>query len=328
MSKADARKRELLKPPVVKPVLTVLVMIACMFFVGDPGKNYYQWCTEHSLTAQKFFMSMEKNDIVSILNMSFQATIAQLGPFAFVLNAGFWWIFASVVEKKLLSWRYPVFLLAGVLGSWIILAYGVGFVEQSQRFIGPYLFMFYVLGAYLVFKPKKPFKPQEWKPVTFRLFTGDEEHGIKKSLKLPFVSPWIYISFFIAYVTMLHFLFSMSKSQLVSTVHVGLVADVQKAFVGTISAGTLQLLRPVPAAEACLLGLFSAYILMNIVFKSKLRRHAGDMQLQAVLQYKELRALDMNHKQAVEGTAKLIGVPLDIAKDWIAKGVQTPPSDN
>jgi len=85
--------------------------------------------------------------------------------------------------------------------------------------------------------------------------------------------------------------------------------------------------RPIPAVEAMLFGIFSSYILQNIVFKQRMRREAGDLQVQAVLQYKELRALDMNHKQAVEGTAKLLGVPLDIVKDWIAKGLQTPPSD-
>ena len=328
MTHTDEQKRELLKPPVVKPVITFLVIGVCLFLVGDPTRgNYYQWCLEHSITAQKFFAALQKNDMASIFTMTFLTTAAQLGPIAFVINTGFWWVFGSVVERNLLSWRYPVFLLIGMLGCWTILAYGVSYAETSQRFIGPYMFMCYFLGAYLIFKPKKPFKPAEWKPLPWKLFTGDAEHGIKKSLKLPFVSPWIYISLFVIYVALLHFFFSMSSRELVDQTHLGFVSSIQRIFVGMLPAGSMQLIRPIPAAESLLLGVFSAYIVMNIVLKPKLRRDAGDLQLQAILQYKELRALDMNHAQAVEGTAKLIGVPADIARDWIAKGLQTPPRD-
>lgn len=306
-----------------------MLILVCMAFVGDPTKGwaYNQWCAEHSVTAQKFFSALEKNDILAILNMTFQATAAQLGPFGFVFDTMFWWIFASVVEKKLLSWRFPAFLLIGMVGSWTILVYEVGFLAPSQRFISPIMFLCYVMGAFLIFKPRKPFKPAEWKPLPWKVFKGDE-HTQEKKLKVPWVSPWVYIGLFVAYAAAIHFLATMSSKELIDITHVGLVGNIRQWIMGSISPGTIQVVRPIPGVEAMLLGVFSAYILQNIVFKSKLRREAGDMQVQAILQYKELRALDMNHKQAVEGTSKLIGVPLDIVKDWIAKGLQTPPSDS
>jgi len=327
MSQAAARKRELLKPPEVKPVLTLMLMLACLFFVGDPGKGwaYSLWCSDHSFMAQKFFSSIDKHDIVGILSMTFQATAAQLSPLAFIFDAGLWWIFSNVVEKKLVAWRYPLFVFIGMLGNWAILAYGIGYVEPSQRFIGPYMFMFYVLGAYLIFKPKKPFKPAQWKSVPWKLFKGDADHGVVKALRMPFVNPWIYVSIFLVYTAMIYFFLSLSNHDLVNMTHVGFVGLIQRSFVGTIQAGSMQILRPIQAVESCLLGVFTGYILVNIVVKSKMKRDAGDLQVQAILQYKELRALDMNHKQAVEGTAKLIGVPLDITRDWIAKGLQMPP---
>lgn len=327
MSLSAARKKQLLKPPEIKPVLTLLSIFICMFVVGDPGKGwaYHQWCSEHSITAQKFFSLMEKNDFVAIVLMCFQATAAQLGPFAFALNSMFWWIFGTVVEKKLVSWRYPVFLLIGLVGSWALLVYEVGPFAPSQRFISPIIFLMYVLGAYLVFKPKKPFKPQEWKPPSWKVFQNED--AAERRLRVPYVSPWIYVGLFLAYALLLQSLASMSAKDVIDATHIQLAGQIRSLIMGTVTAGSILILRPIPAVYAALLGVLSAYILQSIVFKAKFRRDAGDLQMQAVLQYKELRALDMNHKQAVEGTAKLIGVPLDIARDWISKGLQSPGKD-
>lgn len=329
MSLSVARKRKLLEPPEVKPVLTTLLLFLSICFVGDPSKGYAftQWCAEHSVTAQKFFSLLEKNDMVALLNMCFQASIAQMGPFSFLFDAMFWWIFGTVVEKKLVSWRYPVFLCLGLVGCWALLVYEAApNFAASQRFLSPIMFMMYLLGAYLVFKPKKPFKPAEWKPPPWKVFKTDENAGEKK-LKVPFVSPWIYVGLFLAWAAFLQYLTSASVKDIIDVTHLPISGKVRTLIAGTISPGSFQVLRPIPAVYSILLGVLSAYILQSIVFKAKFRRDAGDLQLQAVLQYKELRALDMNHKQAVEGTARLIGVPLDIAKDWISKGLQAPPKD-
>ncbi|MBX9686329.1 MAG: hypothetical protein K2X27_06475 [Candidatus Obscuribacterales bacterium] len=308
-------------------MLTIVLILTCIFVAGDPSKGwgYNQWCAEHAVTASKFFSALEKNNFNAILSMTFLASSAQLGPIAFVFNSLFWWLFGNIVEKKLVAWRYPLFLLIGMVGSWALLVYDIG-VPPSQRYIGPTMMTMYLLGAFLIFKPKKPFKPAEWKPPAWKIFKGDDPS--ERKMKVPWVSPWIYVGFFAAYTAALHFLTSMSAKDLVDLTHLGFVGTVRNMVSGTITAGTIQVMRPIPAVEAMLLGLLSGYILVNIVFKTKLRRDAGDLQIQAVLQYKELRALDMNHKQAVEGTSKLIGVPLDIVKDWISKGLQTPPKDD
>ncbi len=319
------RKRELLKPPDIKPVLTGLILLSTIFFVGDPGKGfaYDRWVFDHAMTAQKFFTALEKTDIMGLLGGTVNATLSQLGPMSFALNAGFLWILGSLCEKTLISWRYPVFVFLGILGSWAILCYGE-FATPTQRFIGPSMFFFYLLGGFLVFKPKKPFKPAEWKKLPWKVYDEDNEHDTEKKrmLRLPWVSPWVYISIFLVYQALLYLITSMGSTELVNFTHIGLMSNLRRLFLGTVLGDTVLVFRPLAAIQACLLGVFTSYILINIVFKSKMRREASDMQMQAVLQYKELRALDMNHKQAVEGTSKLIGVPLDVCKDWIAKGLQ------
>ncbi|MBX9725110.1 MAG: hypothetical protein K2X81_27145, partial [Candidatus Obscuribacterales bacterium] len=261
----------------------------------------------------------EKNDYTNLLKMTFFTSMAQLGALSFALNMGFMWIFGSVVEKKLISWRYPLFLLIGMVGCWALLAYEA--ISPSQKYIGPTMMFMYILGGYLVFKPKKPFKPQEWKPLPWKVFKDDTK------VKVPWVSPWVYISIFGAYTAMVYFMASMGRQELVELTHLGFVGNIRQMFMGTLPGGAYAIMRPVPAVETMLLGVFVSYILVNIVFKSKMRRQAGDLQVQAVLQYKELRALDMNHKQAVEGTAKLLSVPLDVVKDWIAVGLQPQKDD-
>lgn len=325
MTTSAQRKRELLKPPEIKPVLTLLIMAMTMFFVGDPSKGfaYDKWVHEHAMTTQKFFTALEKSDISGLFMSTFQATLSQLGPWSFVLNLAFIWLLGSLVERKLISWRFPVFVLIGMIGSWAVLCYFGEAYSPTQRFIGPSLFLFYLLGGFFIFKPKKPFKPAEWKKAPWKVYDEDKEDTEKKRmLRIPWVSPWIYICIFLAYQGLLFLITSMSKQELINFTHIGFIGNIRQAFLGSILGDSVQVFRPLAAVWSTLLGVVTSYILVNIVFKSKLMREAGDMQMQAVLQYKELRALDMNHKQAVEGTAKLIGVPLDVVKDWIAKGLQ------
>lgn len=346
-----------------------MLMALCMFTTGDPNKNYYAFCVDHSITAQKFMRAVQANDTGMLLSsapqqsaphtgrgrggstpaptlppapsnpfasiplgalfyVTFLATTAQLGPVNLLLNAMFWWLFGHTVEKKLMGWRFPAWILIGMLGSWALLSYEAEITAPTQRFIGPIMFFFYVLGGYLVYRPKKPFKPAEWKPLPWKLFKGDEDAGIQKKLRVPFVSPWLYVGLFAAYVALMHFMTTLGAIELNDLLHTNLAARLRSAIMGNLSGGLLQVMRPVPAIQSIILGGASAYVLSMIVFKSKVRREAGDLQVQAILQYKELRALDMNHKQAVEGTAKLLGVPLDICKDWISKGLQTPPPED
>lgn len=366
MTQAAARKRELLKPPEIKPVWTIMLMVLCMFTVGDPNKNYYAFCVDHSITAQKFMRAVQSNDYGTVMStpapaqdssstkgkpaatpapapaanpfasipfgavlfVCFLATTAQLGPIAFLLNCLFWWLLGHTVERKLMGWRFPAWILTGMLGSWALLAYEAEITAPTQRFIGPIMFLFYVLGGYILYRPKKPFKPAEWKPLPWKLFKDDEEGGLVKKMKVPFVSPWIYVGLFLGYVALMHFMTTLGALEFNDLLHTPLAAKLRTPIMGNLSGGLLQVMRPVPAIQAIILGAASAYVYSMIVFRTKVRREAGDTQVQAILQYKELRALDMTHKQAVEGTAKLLGVPLDIVKDWISKGLQTPPPED
>lgn len=361
------RKIDLLKPPETKPVWTLLVILIFFFNVGDTGRSmvFNIWCSERSITAQKFFQALQtnersssissgtpfrpsskggksaapvpvqKNDLPdfirsipfsALLAVCFSATSAQLGPFTLIFNCLYWWIFAVPLEKRLLSWRFPVFLLTGLLGSWALLFNEASTHAPSQNFIGPIMFLCYVMGGYIVFRPRKPFKPADWKPAPWKVFKGDDVSKERK-VKAPYVSPWVYIFMFFGWIAIEFVFASFSGNDLRKMSNLSFLGDARNLFMSTVPPGYLQVIHPVPALESAVFGAISSYALSKAVLRYGSRRRSDELQLQAVLQYKHLRALDMNHRQAVEGAAKLLSVPVDIANDWISKGLQVAPPE-
>lgn len=314
MSRLNNRKKELLKPPEIKPVWTYLIIGLSIFTTGE---TKYQWLQQHTLIPQKFFAAFQKNDLMAMLTMSYNSSFAELGAWSFICNVFFFWLFGSTVEKRLTEWRYPLFVVIGMLFGSAILCYD-SVLTPSQPFIGPTMLLTFLMGGYLAHRPRKPFKPAEWKPLPWKIFKEDKEQS---KLVLPWVPPGVYVCLFIAYTLGLHLLITLTPQKIVEATHIGFLGTLHRTIMGDLAPDSFAIGRLIPALETLAAGYFAGLILPSIVFKHKPKRDAGDLQIQTFLQYKELRALDMNHRQAVEGSAKLIGVPEEIAKDWIKQGL-------
>lgn len=319
------RGRELLKPPVVKPVLTVVLMLICMF--NTSAKGDFNWFLQHNVAADKVMLGLSGGiaAIPAIITMSTMAFTAQMTLWAMPINILYIWLFGSQVERKLISWRYPLFVLLALVLPALIVAFScpVGSALYTQKIFGPTLMTCFLLGGYLVFKPKKPFKPQEWKTPKWQIFAKQQAAGSAKMVKVPFVNPNIYFMGFTVWSLLQMYMMSTSRQDVVSKTGQLWVGNVYAALTGgSVNTNSFQVLQPIAAIGSILAGALMAYVLVNVTANKTYKRSASDLQVQAVLQYKELRALDMTHVQAVEGTSKLIGVPADICRDWINKGLQ------
>ncbi|MBY0359212.1 MAG: rhomboid family intramembrane serine protease [Candidatus Obscuribacterales bacterium] len=317
MTIAHRRKRELLKPPEHAPVVTYLLMALAAFNTGEPS---YQWVQEHAITAQKLFSAFQAGDLAKLFFMTYNATFAQLGVWSLLLNLFFFWIFGVTVEKRLVSWRYPLFILIGMFLTWALVSYDSTW-SPTKLYLGPTMLLVYMMGGYIAFKPKKPFKPAEWKSPPWKVFKEDEESEHNR-VKVPWVSPWLYIILFVLYTFAMHLVLSQTSQKFVEITHVGFSTILHRGLVGGLGSDTVSMVRLMPALEALAVGYFVAQILIYMVFQRKVKRDASDLQVQTFLQYRELRALDMTHLQAIEGASRLVGVPEDIAREWIDQGLQ------
>lgn len=306
------QKKEDLAPPPPKPILSLLMVILSPLGLSD-GKG--GWLATHAFTARHFQQLVDNHD-PNIVGYLLGTTFGQLSPWLFVVNAFFLWTFGSLIEQKLISWRYPAFLTLGMIGCYGLLA--LDSVDNPDRlFIGPTMFLFYMLGGYLAFLPKKPFKPADWVKPGWRIFREDAPPQIFERY---WVSPWVFIIAFAVYSLLLQFGLSKSDTQINQITKQPVAAQVHRLVMGPIFRPAYAF-AVIPAVETVLLGAFSAFLFSSMITRPTVKRPGGKLQLKVIQHYRELRTLDMTHEQAVEGAAKFTAVPIEIARDWIAKGV-------
>ncbi len=299
--------------PLPKPVLTLLMVCLMPLGLSD---GHINWAALHAFTARHFHELLAANDYQGLFSYLAGATFGELTPWIFVLNIFFVWTFGSLVEQKLRTWRYPLFLLIGFIGSWYLVAMQAGF-NAGKMYIGPSMFLFYLLGGYLAFLPKKPFKPSDWVKPAWKIFREDSPPPIFEQY---WVSPWMFIILFAIYSLALQYSLSVTKDQLVNLTKIALAGQVHLFFIGRMDTANAAF-APLPALETIMLGAAVAYALVHMVSSATVKRPGGELQLQVLQHYRELRALDMTHEQACEGAAKFTAVPVEIARDWITKGV-------
>ncbi len=313
MSTTGSQKKEDLAPPPPKPILSLLMVCASPLGLSD-GKGG-SWIASHGFTARHFQELIDKQD-PNVVGYLMGTTFAQLSPWLFVINAFFMWTFGSLIEQKLIGWRYPAFLTLGLFGTYGLVA--LDCVDNPDKmFIGPTMFLLYMLGGYLAFLPKKPFKPADWVKPGWRIFREDAPPQIFERY---WVSPWVFIIAFAVYSLLLQFALSKTDAQINQITKQPIAAKVHRMAVGPVSR-QVAAFAVIPAIETVLLGAFSAFLFSSMITRPSVKRPGGKLQLKVIQHYRELRTLDMTHDQAVEGAAKFTAVPLDIARDWIAKGV-------
>jgi membrane associated rhomboid family serine protease len=312
MSTGLKKEKVEIGPPETKPIVTVLLICVMPLFVST-GK--IDWIEKTAFVPLKFGELLATGQYGNIVSYMWTATFAQLSSWVWLLNALFFWLFGYVLEKRLKGWRYPVFILTGIVCSWVAVYATAGF-NISKAYIGPSMLFFVMLGGYFAFFPRKPFKPQQWLRPTTEIFRTDKPVPANERY---WVSPWMYVISFAVYQVALQAFLAMGKDAIVAKTHIELLGQLQQWMVGRMQIQP-SAFAPIAAVLSVGIGAMFAQLLPKLGLSLKPKRPGGKLQLEVIQHYRELRTLDMTHDQACEGAAKFSAVPIDIAKDWIAKG--------
>jgi membrane associated rhomboid family serine protease len=295
-----------------KPILTLLLV--CVSSVAVMSDGHIDWVSKNGITPLMLNTFLTKGDYMGMFSAAFRTSLAQFSPYIWIFNSFFLWTFGSLTEQRLGGLRYMVFLMAAVFGSFILVYYQA--TDPTKVYIGPSMLLFCLLGSYLMFKPKKPFKPADWFRPAWKIFRENEPPALFERY---WVSPWLFISSFIVYQGALQFLLTVNKDWLIDHTHTQMAGAVYLALFHRMQEVPAAF-APIPALESVGVGAALATLLLTIQASIKVKRPGGKLQVQCLQHYRELRALDMTHDQACEGAAKFTAVPIDIARDWIAKG--------
>lgn len=308
------------------PALTMLAMIGPPLIDGI--KNYFYPASEtmnmmtvHAFTATKAYSMFSKENWGGLANMCYQATFDHMTGFLFVLNLAFMFIFGSWLEKKLWGWRYFVFLILAVFVPWAILFYDVKSAPSlvEKMFVSPLLMMLFMAGGYAAVKPEKPFVPADWVRPSWKIFRQERKIPV---MEMYWVSPWVFVIAMIIYASAVNIGMGFNRRMILDVPGSSpMFAQIHRWVIGRIDQPNqiaafswLSMLGTLAA------GAITAPTLLMIRLTTEAKRAGGQLQVRALQHYKELRSLDMTHDQAIEGTSKFLAVPVDIVRDWIAKG--------
>lgn len=304
------------------PIVTLLVMLGPPMLaglLGQSGSPNVNMMTAHAFTARKAASLLVKSDWGGLINIAYQATFDHMTAVLFLINLGFLYIFGCWLEKKLWGWRYAAFMVLGIFVPWAILYFDVQGSNPDKMFISPLMMMLFMAGGYFAVKPVKPFVPQDWVRPSWKIFRQERKIPI---LEQYWVSPYVFIIAFIVYASAVNALMDFTRNQIVDLPYShAKVGEAHRWVIGRIDhSGQIAAFSWLAGLGCFVAGAIGAPLLLGIKMTTTAKRAGGELQMRALTHYKELRSLDMTHEQALEGTAKFVAVPLDICRDWIAKG--------
>ncbi|HEY9712676.1 MAG TPA: hypothetical protein V6C72_04360, partial [Chroococcales cyanobacterium] len=204
------------------------------------------------------------------------------------------------VEQKLGQPRFMVIMLLGLTVPWAVL----GYLTKDQSgitYLGPVFWLCAVIGAYLVVPPipKSKLGQGSYKDRT-QIFRRDPRPDpIEKYTG----NPWMFLVTFLAIQIGFHLWLQYGGQ-------IWVFAD---WFPAMPSLDNLSIL---PALVSLGLG----WSVTELMARSA-TAHTKDSPLtaKALKTYYELLDLDVNHEEAVRGTARALGLPVDKVREWIAK---------
>lgn len=272
----------------VKPWITGFMLILSLILFYQASSHGMLWLKYTAFSPGKFELFRLQHQYLPILNMMLWATFAPVNTWHLFGNAYFLWVFGSLVELRLGTGRFLALVLIAILGGWIMQAYEAGLMSYGL-FIGPGLLTASIIGAYLVFFPEKKINPGGTIGRSTKFFKNEPDRDVTAAFG---ISPWWLITAFVVYQVAMHFILA-------------------KMPVG------FDNMHLISAIGAFLLGLASCALMVASAAQGV---SGNPLKILAVQRYRQLRALDIGHEDAIEGTAKLMSCPVDQVKQWITKG--------
>ncbi|GEM_PF-2070469 len=271
-----------------KPWVTTALLLLCLFAYFQCASHGLLWLKSSSFVPGKYVLFQMQHRFVPLLQMMFWATFAQANFWQLLGSCYFLWVFGSLVELRLGLLRYLFLVALSIYGGWAMLAWEAG-VHTYGLYVGPGLLTASVIGAYMIFFPEKKINAAGSIGRSTRFFKNEPDPDPREAFG---VSPWAIIGAFVVYELVMYF------------------------FLGTMHP-QFEPMRWLSGLAAFVLGLLTSGAL---VASAAGGMTGNPLQILAIQRYQQLRSLDISHDEAIEGTARLMSVPVEQVKAWVSKG--------
>lgn len=277
------------------PIFTGLLVVACIAVYGwshSPTVRPDWWFQHYAfnpITAMSLFKAQNWADLANLLYGTFSAIPGYMhGMIHLLIGIYFIWVFGTHIEQTLGVGRFLLLAILGATLPWAFVGFDPWF-NPSAILVGPAFLTATILGAYLVFPPERK-KIQGWMPrPRNEIFRKEEKKDMtKKYAKDPSVFIWLFIGVMFAG-------------------HFGVVF---------LTKGQYDVVAVVPFVAALGIGYVMA---MMLVYSATGSIKDAPIKLAAMKHYRDLLDLDVNHDEALRGTARALGLPYEQVKDWVQK---------
>lgn len=326
MPEIDKKKLlEDLQPPPLKPIMTGLFILlwagTSFLFLStvNAQTGTMDWLINAGFSVNKMNQALSAgiNGLGALAALLYIASCSQFSGFTWVINCIFLWIFGSHVERQTSNIRFLILFVLLIPCGFLLVSSDPWGGPASTLYATPILPLCALLGAYMSMAPQKTFRIHIWTKPAWEI------HQPARPTPEPnFTSPWHYAIAFFLWAILSELAVRTPASTVAAMTHLPYMQQIQEVVFGKPPIGEhVSVLSPLSALGSVIIGAIAGYIFHGFG-RSSTNSEAGDLQIQAVLRYKELRKLDMKHEEAVSAVAKLLNVPMENARDWIKHGVQ------
>ncbi len=283
------------------PVFTFMMIFGLLaaYALGTLSSGRQDWWLSHNCYQQLHVMEMlRKMDLLGMLSVGFLGTFASFHIVQMSFNMYFLWVFSKHTEQKLGPGRFLLLLAAALPLPWVITYFDM--LRQPQLMelylIGPAMMLCTIIGCYMVFPPvpKSVLGSGNIKSRNEIFRRGERADPLDKYI----ANPYTFVGVFAAVQVLLHL---------------------------WVTIGFTDYFKPLPGYDVWMLipSLLSAavgYSLGQVFLKSATAHFKeGPLTLAALKRYYELLELDVNHDEALRGTARTLGLPYEKVREWVAK---------
>ncbi len=282
-------------------IFTMMLILLCMVMFFLASAKLDPWLAENTFQPTKAMDLFKDRDFLKLATMLVCCNFATLNLVQLLLSVYFLVTFGFVTEKTLGSSRYFILVLLGLTIPWAVLAWDINHVsfavlpwehtyKGSINFFGPTLLIFTIIGAYVVLAPEKKVKFAERRTrARGEIFNSARARPVTERFGL---KPRTFVIAFIALAFAFHVALSFFWNAYSSTTLLSalIAIGIGYAFASMFLASAVETFQDSP-------------------LKQKALKH-----------FYELVALDIATPDAIRGTAKALGLPVEQVTAWVASG--------
>lgn len=257
------------------------------------------WTLSHNAYQQMAIVDMlHKANFAGLLTTVTMATFSSFHIVPMAFNMYFFWVFSKHTEQKLGPGRFLILLMVSIYLPWIFTYFDM--MRQPQLYelgiISPAMMLCCIIGCYMVFPPipKSVLGQGNIRDRNQIFRRGERADPLDKYI----ANPYTFVGVFAAVQILLHLWCTIGFTDYFQPHH----------------GFDVWMLLPALGSAAVGYGLGQAFLQSATAhFKE------GPLTLAALKRYHELLELDVNHDEAIRGTARTLGLPYEKVREWVTK---------